>query len=93
MTTANAPHGQKTIKIKVVFWTNNIADEPGVIRPGHALYSGMAHIEANPAHGIESQPNPVPFNSPDELQRAIESSLKISGVTIHDPKTAEVMDL
>ncbi|MDP9223201.1 MAG: hypothetical protein M3P18_04995 [Actinomycetota bacterium] len=93
MTTAKAPHGQKTIKVKVVFWTDNIASEPGAIEPGHAWYSGMAHIEANPAHGIRSQPNPVPFNNPDELREAIEASLRISGVSIHDPKTAEVMKL
>jgi hypothetical protein len=87
------PHGQKTIKVKVVFWTNDIASEPGDIEPGHAWYSGMAHIEANPAHGIRSQPDPIPFNTPEELQAAIDGALKVSGVVMHDPKTAEIMQL
>jgi hypothetical protein len=93
MATRDVPHGQKTIKVKVVFWTNDIAAERGAIQPGHAWYSGMAHVEANPTHGIRSQPDPVPFNSPEALHAAIDECLKISGVVMHDPKKAQVMSL
>lgn len=58
-----------------------------------ARYGSMAHIEANPAHGIKSQPDPVPFNTPEEMQTAIEACLRLSKVVVHDPKGGAALEL
>jgi hypothetical protein len=46
-----AAQGEKMIEIKIRFWTDEIAAEPGKIVPKHAWTSGVVRIERNPSHG------------------------------------------
>jgi hypothetical protein len=77
-----ARHGEKMIEIKVRFWTDSIAPEPGQIIPKHALTAGVIRFERNRAHGISSG-NPKPFNSLLELGAVMEKLLIENGVTLH----------
>ena len=43
-----AGHGQKTIKVQINFWTDNIAPK-GYIQPKHCWSLGMVTVAANPA--------------------------------------------
>jgi len=42
-----ARHGDKMIEVKLRFWTNNLADEPGKVIPKHAWEGGVVRIERN----------------------------------------------
>jgi hypothetical protein len=55
-----AKHGQKMIEVKLRFWTNEIAEGDGMIRPKHAWASGVVRMERNAAHGITPD-SPLPF--------------------------------
>ncbi len=77
-----AKHGQKMIEVKVRFWTDDVADEPGTILPGHAWTSGVVRISKNPAHGIVPRVS-VPFNSLLEIGGALEEVLIKHGVKLH----------
>ena len=46
-----AKHGSKMIEVKVRFWTNDLAEEKGRIRPKHAWGSGVVRIARNDSHG------------------------------------------
>jgi hypothetical protein len=48
-----AEHGQKMIEIKLRFWTNDIAGEPGKVIRKHAWSAGVVRVERNTSHGIE----------------------------------------
>lgn len=78
-----AGHGQKTIKVQINFWTDNIAPK-GYIKPKHCWPSGMVTVPANPAHGIRSQ-DPIPFNKFEDLPDAIQQALEEAGVTAYRP--------
>jgi len=47
-----AKQGERMIEVKLRFWTNNLASEPGKIIPKHARASGVVRIERNLSHGI-----------------------------------------
>ena len=77
-----ADYGERMIEIKVRFWTDNIAESKGKIRPKHAWSSGVVRVERNESHGII--PNgPVPFNSLMDLTSVIEKVLLAQGITLH----------
>ena len=77
-----ATRGEKTIEVRLHFWTNDIAETEGHIRPKHCWSSGMATVPYNGSHGIASG-EPKPFNSLMELTYAIEQALMDAGVRIH----------
>jgi hypothetical protein len=81
------PRGQRTIKVTIQFYTDNIADEPGKALARHAADVGVVGLPANAAHGIKSGPG-VHFNSMAELPAAIERALIRAGITIHTTFTA-----
>lgn len=74
-----APHGQKTIKVTIYFFTDDIAPE-GEINPGHGWAQGTVHVRSNPAHGIKDTSRN--FNRMSEIQPLIEEALAESGVTL-----------
>lgn len=78
----DAKHGEKTIEIKIRFWTDQIAAEKGKVLPRHAWTSGVVHLERNEAHSIRPS-GPIPFNSLMDLGVAIEKALIAHGVTLH----------
>ena len=77
-----APHGQKMIEMRIKFWTNEIAGEPGHIRPKHAWTSGVVVMSANEAHGIRTL-SPTPFHSLLDLNSVIEVVLKKHEIKLH----------
>lgn len=77
-----ATQGEKMIEIKIRFWTNDIAHEPGKIIPKHARTSGVVRIERNKSHGIEPG-SPRPFHSLLDVGSVIEKVLIEYGVVLH----------
>ena len=69
-----AQQGERMIEAKIRFWTNDIADQRGFIRPKHAWTSGVVRIESNKSHGIVPQA-PLPFHTLLDLPAAIEKVL------------------
>ena len=59
-------YGEKTITIRLRYFTENLTDKPGTIRRKHAWGQGMVEAVANGSHGI-SPKDPVPFNNRDEV--------------------------
>lgn len=80
--TREAAHGKRMIEVRVRFWTNDLADGKGRIRPKHAWGAGVVRIEPNDAHGIE-RGKVLPFNSMAEVPAKIEKVLIDHGVRIH----------
>jgi len=80
--TREAAHGKKMIEVKVRFWTNDLADGKGKIRPRHAWGSGVVRIAPNDAHEITPQ-DPIMFNSLAEIPSKIEKVLIDHKITIH----------
>ena len=70
------------IEVKVRFWTNDLTDLKGRVRPKHAWGSGVVRIAQNETHDIEPLP-PIMFNSLAEIPAKIEKVLIDHGVTIH----------
>jgi hypothetical protein len=80
--TREARHGRRMIEVKVRFWTNELADGKGRIRPKHAWGSGVVRIEPNDVHGIK-RGTPLMFNSLAEVPAKIEQVLIAHGIRIH----------
>ena len=77
-----ANRGEKTIEVRVRFWTNDIAETEGHIRPKHCWSYGVVTVPHNGSHGISSG-DPRTFNSLMELTFAIEQALIDADVKIH----------
>ena len=77
----NAKWGERMIEVRVRFFTNQIANGKGRVKPKNAWGCGMVRIEKNDVHGIKSKSR-VPFNSLLELPAAIEKVLIRNGVKI-----------
>jgi hypothetical protein len=80
--TKEARHGKRMIEVRVRFWTNDLADGKGRIRPRHAWGAGVVRIEPNDAHEIAGGA-PIPFNSVAEIPAKLEKVFIDHGVTIH----------
>jgi hypothetical protein len=74
--------GNKTIELRVHFWTNGIAPQKGEIEPGHCLASGSVHVTTNEAHGLKDK-HQAKFNSMAQLPAAIEKAMILAGITMH----------
>jgi hypothetical protein len=77
-----AKQGEKMIEVKLRFWTNGIASQPGKVVPKHAWTSGVVRMERNKSHGIEPR-NPQPFHSLLDVSAIIEKVLIEHGVVLH----------
>ena len=77
-----ARHGERMIEVKVRFWMNDIATEPGKVLPKHAWSSGVVRIEANKSHGIVPG-NPKPFHSLLDVGAVIEQVLIDHAIVLH----------
>jgi hypothetical protein len=80
--TREAAHGMRMIEVRVRFWTNDLAEGKGRIRPKHAWGAGVVRLEPNDAHGVSSA-SPVPFNTMSEISGKIEKVLIDNGISIH----------
>jgi hypothetical protein len=83
-----AARGERTLTLKVRFWTDKIAEGEGQIVPRHVWGKGMVIVEANRSHGLNRTGEGVAFNSLLELPRAIEKALIAEKITVH-PATRE----
>lgn len=83
-----ATYGEKTIEIKIHFFTNDLARK-GEIRPKHGWTRGMVGVTTNQAHGIEAGSRRRPFNSLMELPAVIERVLIENEITLHTASKME----
>ena len=77
-----AEPGERMIEVKLRFWTNDLADGEGKIRPKHAWSSGVVRMESNKTHGIKPK-NPRPFHSLLDVGAVIERVLIQHGIQLH----------
>lgn len=89
--TREAAQGQRMIEIRVRFWTSDLADGEGRVRPKHAWSGGVVRISSNRSHGIVPR-NPVPFNSMADIPVKIEKVLIDHGITIHRMRETKYME-
>jgi hypothetical protein len=80
-----AKHGERMIEIKLRFWTNDIATEPGQIIAKNAWTAGVVRMERNNSHGITPL-NPAPFHSLLDIGAVVEKVLIAHGVVLHPSK-------
>ena len=80
-----AQQGEKMIEIRIRFWTNDLADDPGKILPKHAWSSGMVIMDRNKSHGIVPK-DPVPFHTLMDLTSVIEKTLITHEITLHSSR-------
>jgi len=80
-----AKQGEKMIEVKIRFWTNDIANEPGKVLAKHAWTSGVVRIERNKSHNIVPG-SPQPFHSLLDVGAVIEKVLIEHGVVLHTSK-------
>lgn len=78
----DAQPGERMIELKIRFWTNNLADGKGRIRPKHAWSAGVVTMERNQTHNIMSG-KPEPFHTLMNLPAVLEKVLVRHGVTLH----------
>jgi hypothetical protein len=79
-----ADYGDKTIKLTVAFWTNDISRKPGRIVKGEAWDTGFVYVQTNASHGLTNDGSShVPFNSISEIPRAVGRVLVNNGVKLH----------
>jgi len=77
-----AKYGEKMIEVKVRFWTDEIAEGEGQIKPKHAWTAGMVRMHRNKSHGIIPK-DTRPFNSLMELPSVIEKVLIEHRIKLH----------
>ncbi|MEQ8694560.1 MAG: hypothetical protein RIC85_04475 [Gammaproteobacteria bacterium] len=77
-----AKQGEKMIEVKLRFWTNDIAPEPGKVLPKNAWTAGVVRIERNKSHGIDPS-KPLPFHSLLDVGAVIEKVLIEHGIVLH----------
>jgi hypothetical protein len=77
-----AAWGERMIEVRVRFWTNDLAEGKGQVRPRHAWEAGMVRMERNEAHGIAGG-DPLPFQSLMDLPAVIEKLLIRDKIRLH----------
>ena len=89
----NIERGDKTIKLSINFWTNNVP----TTNLKTCWDTGSVHAVSNRSRGIVKTGNPIPFNSFNNPERgktlleAITDLLKKQGITVlEDHKNNEV---
>jgi hypothetical protein len=77
-----AQQGERMIELRIRFWTNDLAEGAGIIRPKHAWSSGMVRVERNKSHNIVPGKT-LPFHSLMDLPTVVEKVLIAQGITLH----------
>jgi len=77
-----AAQGEKMIEVKIRFWTNDLAEKDGMIRPKHAWSSGVVRMERNESHDIVPK-QPVVFHSLMDISAVVEKVLIAHGIALH----------
>jgi hypothetical protein len=89
-TIITAPKGDKTIRMEVVFWTNNLADSKGEQIAKHAWAQGKVFMSTNDAHGIK-RGRGTDFYDMLDLPVAIKAELVKAGVKLRSGPSSKVM--
>ena len=79
----HAERGERTIEVRIKFWTNQIAGDNGKVYPKHAWDAGVVMMSANNAHGIITKGNPEILHSILDLPSVVAKVLTKHGVTLH----------
>ena len=79
--TREARWGSRMIEVRIRFWTDQIAEGKGQIRPKNAWDSGVILLARNPSHGISPGP-PLPFNGLAEIPAKLEKVLRDHGLKL-----------
>ena len=75
--------GERTIQVRVHFWTDGIASEGrGYVQPRVAWDYGSVDVKANKTHGIRAQASPVLFNRFDDLPQAVLTAVQQADVEL-----------
>lgn len=78
-----APEGQKTTRLTVTFFTNDIDGQGGRMTK-HAHAEGTVVVQANRWHGLtDTGRSEIRFRDLDELRGAVEEALNSQGVVLH----------
>ena len=77
-----AKYGERMIEVRVRFFTDELGEGEGQIRPKHAWTTGTVRMERNDSHNIVPK-HSIPFNSLMELPQVIEKVLIGNGVKLH----------
>ena len=77
--TNKIPHGEKTIKVSMYFYTNNKKGINGM--PNVAWEGGEVIMPTNRSRGIRNQKS-VRFRSLTEIEDAIKKALRTAGVSL-----------
>lgn len=77
-----ANQNERMIEVKLRFWTNNIANGKGRVKPKHAWSSGVVRMERNDTHGIKPG-SPTPFHSLLDVGAMVERVLIGHGIVLH----------
>ena len=79
---------ERTIELKISFWTNGLATKEAHIIPKNAWTNGTIRIKRNNSHNIIPG-NDLKFNSLAEIMPKIEECLIEHGITLHVSKNME----
>jgi hypothetical protein len=81
----NEPKENKTLTVKVTFWTDGIAPKKGEVAPKHTWDYGVVRMDVgdNSRHGITQGVNPVPFHGMYDLERAMRKLLRAHKIVQH----------
>lgn len=77
-----AEHGEKTIRITIRFWTNNISKKPGYVVKKECWDKGVVNVGTNKAHGLKMG-KPIHFNSFMDIPSKIARLLKMHNIKLH----------
>ena len=85
MPSVKAKKGEKTIEVRIYFFTNNISKKKGEINQKECWESGRVMVTPNKSHGIKSK-RAETFSSVSSLTRTIEKVLISQNIKIHPGK-------
>ena len=80
-----AQHGEKTIELRIRFWTDGLGQPKGQVYPKHCCESGQVYAVKNGSHGIAASVDPVMFDDLSELPNVVAKVLSANGITLHRP--------
>lgn len=80
-----AKYVERTIEVRIRFWTDAIADGEGKVRQRHCWSAGTVTMPKQSAHGIDGVGS-FPFNSLLDVPAVIEKVLIAHGVKVHPSK-------
>ena len=75
----SAPVGERTIEVRLRFWTDGIASKDGHLLTGFCWEYGKAYVIANPTHGLKAG-DQIDFKNLSDLPQAVARALESAGV-------------